>query len=50
MDCTEHVWALSAMSTGTDGRITQTYECERCPAVREVGPDDVPPGSPDSPV
>lgn len=50
-ECPEHVWSLMAVVRGDEGPLFQMYECERpaCFASLRVGPDDVPPGSPDFP-
>lgn len=48
--CPEHVWSLSAVVPGDDGRLTQQYVCQRCQIARLVGPDDEPPGNPDLPI
>lgn len=50
VECPEHVWELRELVSGDDGRLHQRFSCQRCPAQQLVGPDDVPPGSPDLPV
>lgn len=47
--CPEHVWDLAELRRDSDGRMSQVYGCQRCPEQLLVGPDDLPPGSPDFP-
>jgi hypothetical protein len=40
VDCVEHVWVMTAMTTATDGTHVE-YGCSRCPAVMLVGPQEL---------
>lgn len=39
-ECVEHVWAMVGMTLAMPGTYVD-YECERCPAVLVVGPDEL---------